>query len=135
MQMIQRAMMNQDLIVAVEHFRTPTAQLADYILPGDAWLERNCLSDAFGWTAFYRSSQKVVEPLGECRGVYHFWRELAIRMGLGEQFPWATNEDVLDHRLQRMGMTFETFAEKHSYHLHKPRYRKYEQTGFDPLPY
>ena len=154
MQLIQRAMMNQDLIVAVEHFRTPTAQLADYILPGDAWLERNCLSDAFGWTAIYRPSQKVVEPPGECRGVYHFWHELAIRMGLGEQFPWATNEDVLDHRLQRMGMTFETFAEKHSYHLHKPRYRKYEQTGFatpsgrvelrsiilgelgfDPLPY
>jgi anaerobic selenocysteine-containing dehydrogenase len=130
MQLIQRALLNQDLIVAVEHFRTPTAQLADYILPGDAWLERNCISDAFGWTAIYRPSQKVVEPPGECRSVYDFWRELALRVGLAEHFPWATNEEVLDHRLQRLGVDFATFAEKHPYHSNKLEYRKYETTGF-----
>lgn len=154
MQLIHRALMNQDLIVAVEHFRTPTAQLADYILPGDAWLERNCLSDAFGWTAIYRPSQKVVEPPGQCRSVYDFWRELAVRLGLAEHFPWRTNEEVLDYRLQRLGMDYTTFAEKHPYHLNKPEFRKYEQSGFatpsgkvelkssilgdlgfDPLPY
>ncbi|MGF6598367.1 anaerobic selenocysteine-containing dehydrogenase [Paraburkholderia sp. GAS448] len=32
--------MNQDLIVVHAHVKTPTAQLADYILPGDSWLER-----------------------------------------------------------------------------------------------
>ena len=31
---------NQDLLVAYEHMLTPTAQLADYVLPGDSWLER-----------------------------------------------------------------------------------------------
>lgn len=154
MQLIHRALMNQDLVVAVEHFRTPTAQLADYILPGDAWLERNCLSDAFGWTAIYRPSQKVVEPPGECRSVYDFWRALALRMGMAEHFPWPTHEAVLDHRLQRLGMNFATFADRHPYHFHKPEFRKYERTGFatpsgkvelrssiladlgfDPLPY
>lgn len=154
MQLIHRALSNQDLIVAVEHFRTPTAQLADYILPGDAWLERSCLSDGFGWTAIYRPSQKVVEPPGECRSVYDFWRELAVRFGMAEHFPWKTNEEVLDHRLQRLGMDFATFAEKHPYHMNKLEFRKYETTGFatpsglvelrssvledlgfDPLPY
>lgn len=154
MQLIQRALMNQELIVAMEHFRTPTAQLADYILPGDAWPERNCLSDAFGWTSIYRPSQKVVEPPGECRGVYDFWRDLAVRMGLGEHFPWPTNEAVLDHRLQRLDMDFATFADQHPYHMNKLTYLKYEATGFatpsgkvelssgilsdlgfDPLPY
>ncbi|WP_204117345.1 molybdopterin-dependent oxidoreductase [Paraburkholderia sp. C35] len=116
MQLIERALLNQDLVVAVEHFRTPTAQLADYILPGDAWLERNALADGFGWTAIYRPSQKVVEPPGECRGVYDFWRGLAIRMGLGQHFPWPTNEALLDARVERLGVSFEAFAEEHAYH-------------------
>ncbi|MDO9403015.1 MAG: molybdopterin-dependent oxidoreductase [Polaromonas sp.] len=154
MQLIHQAMVNQDLVVAVEHFRTPTAQLADYILPGDAWPERNCLSDAFGWTSIYRPSQKVVEPAGECRSVFDFWRDLAVRMGFEAEFPWASNEEVLDYRLQRLGMNFAEFSEKHPYHTNKLEYRKYEATGFatpsgkvelessvladlgfDPLPY
>lgn len=154
MQLIHRALMNQDLVVAFEQFRTPTAQLADYILPGDAWLERNCLSDGFGWTAIYRPSQKVVEPPGECRGAFDFWRDLACRMGFESHFPWPTNEALLDHRLARLGLSFDEFADKHPYHMRALAYRKYEQTGFatpsgkvelhssvladlglDPLPY
>lgn len=154
MQIIEKAIRNQDLVVAVEHFRTPTAQLADYILPGDAWLERNALSDSFGWTAIYRPSQKAVDPPGECRGVYDFWHDLAHQMGLGEHFPWATNEELLDYRLNTLGMSFDAFAEKHPYHMVKPAFKKYETTGFatpsglvelysstledlgfDPLPY
>lgn len=154
MQLIHRAMMNQDLVVAFEHMRTPTAQLADYILPGDAWLERPSLSDGFGWTAIYRPSQQAVSPPGECRSVYDFWRGLALRMGLGAHFPWPSVEAVLDHRVAKLGMTFAEFAEKHPYHMPAPEFRKYERTGFatpsgkvelqssilealgyDPLPY
>jgi anaerobic selenocysteine-containing dehydrogenase len=154
MQLIERALKNQDLVVALEHFRTPTAQLADYILPGDAWLERNCLSDGFGWTSIYRPSQKVVEPPGECRGAFDFWRGLAVRMGMEEHFPWPTHETLLDHRLARLGMSFDEFAQKHPYHMRPLEFRKYERTGFatpsgkvelrsglledlgfDPLPY
>ena len=40
MQRIHAGILNQDLVVAVEHLKTPTAQLADFILPGDAWTER-----------------------------------------------------------------------------------------------
>lgn len=154
MQLIERGIKNQDLVVSIEHFKTPTAQLADYILPGDSWLERNCLSDSFGWTAIYRPSQKTVEPPGECRTVYDFWRSLAIRMGLEEHFPWKTNEEVLDYRVARLGMSFSKFAEMHPFHMPNLTYRKYEETGFatpsgkvelessvlkdlgfDPLPY
>ncbi len=40
MQLVYRAMMNQELIVAHEYRMTPTAQLADYVLLGDSWAER-----------------------------------------------------------------------------------------------
>ena len=130
MQRIHQGLLNQDLVVAVEHLKTPTAQLADFILPGDAWTERACLSDGFGWTAIHRPSQQAVEPAGECRPVYDFWRELAVRFGFAEHFPWETVEEMLDHRVAKLGMTFAQFAERHPFHMGRPGFRKYEQTGF-----
>lgn len=130
MQLIHRAILAQELVVAVEHVRSPTAQLADYILPGDAWLERNALSDSFGWMAVYRTSQQVVSPPGECRSVYDFWHGLAHRMGLGHHFPWPTQDALLDHRVQKLAPDFASFAGDHAYVAPRFQHRKYEQTGF-----
>lgn len=130
MQLIHRAILAQDLVVAFEHFKTPTAQLADYILPGDAWLERNALSDSFGWTSIYRASQKIVEAPGECRPVYDFWHGLAHRMGLGEQFPWQSQEELLDHRVEKLSKNFEQFAGDYAYHSYPQNYKKYRDVGF-----
>ncbi len=154
MRLIYQAMMNQDLVVVHEHMKTPTAQLADYILPGDSWLERPVLFDAFGWSSIIAASEKASEPAGEARSVYDFWRELAIRMGFGEHFPWKTLEELYDYRLAATGMTFETFSRTQKVSAPKPEYRKYEKVGFatpsgkvelyssvleglgfDPLPY
>lgn len=154
MQLIQRALLNQDLLVTFEHMKTPTAALSDYILPGDAWTERKALADGFGWTAICRTSQQATEPPGEARSVYDFWRGLAVRFGLGNHFPWETADAVLDHRVAGLGMDFDSFAREHAAHTDGLRFRKYEKTGFatpsgkvelsssvlaefgfDPLPY
>ncbi len=154
MKLIYEGMLNQDLIVVHEHMLTPTAQLADYVLPGDSWLERPHLHDAWGWTSIIRVSERAMQPPGECRGVYDFWRALAVRMGLAEHFPWQTIEEVYDHRLRKTGLSFEAFQSTYAAHIPKVSYRKYEQTGFatpsgkvelassvlaglgfDPLPY
>ena len=130
MQLIQQAILAQDLVVAVEHFKTPTAQLADYILPSDAWLERNALSDSFGWTSIYRTSQKTVDSPGDCRSVYNFWQGLAIRLGLGKHFPWANQEELLDYRVQKVSPNFEKFASETPIYMQNPEYKKYKSTGF-----
>ncbi|MXX29311.1 MAG: molybdopterin-dependent oxidoreductase, partial [Gammaproteobacteria bacterium] len=44
--LIHKGLMNQELIVAHELFMTPTAMLADYVLPGDAFTERNHIADS-----------------------------------------------------------------------------------------
>jgi len=125
-----RGMMNQDLLVAFEQFRSPSAQLADFILPGDSWLERPALLDGYGWHAIYRFGQKVVEPPGECRSSYDFWKGLAGRMGLGDHFPWASLEDLYDFRLGDIG-GFESVAENAFVHISGPlESKKYEKTGF-----
>lgn len=154
MKLIYDAMMNQDLIVVHEHVKTPTAQMADYILPGDSWLERPLVYDGFHWSSTVSLARAAVEPPGECRSVYEFWRDLAHRMDLGEHFPWLTLEELYDYRLQKTGFTFEELTAKQQFYGHKSVYKKYEKTGFatpsgkvelystvlgdlgfDPLPY
>ena len=154
MHLIYRGMMNQDLIVVHEQFMTPTAQLADYILPGDAWTERPWLHDAWGWVSTIRPSQQAVQPPGECRSTFEFWRLLAGRLGHADQFPWRTLGEFNDYRLKDSGMTFDEFAESHDVMFGPAEFRKYEKVGFatptgkvelystilkdlgfDPLPY
>lgn len=154
MKLIYQGIMNQDLFVVHEHVLTPTAQLADYVLPGDSWLERQHLWDGYGWIPFAQASEKAMEPPGECRDVYNFWRELAVRFGMEQHFPWKTVEEVIDHRLSPMGKTFAEFAATTPFYMPPQEYRKYEKAGFatpsgkvelassvlrdlgfDPLPY
>lgn len=127
---IYKGLMNQDLIVAHEIFMTPTAMLADYILPGDVFSERNHIADSWSWRTGLSLSQKAVEPPENCTSTFQFWRDLAHRMGFGNHFPWNSLEEVLDYRLEPSGMTFEEFESKHFMYAEPPRYKKYEEIGF-----
>lgn len=154
MPLIIKAMMNQDLVVAHEHFMTPTAQLADYVLPGDSWLERPWLTDSFGWMSSYRASEQSMEPPGEAISTFDFWKKLAGAMGRPDIVPWKNLETFYDDRLKGTGMTFQKFVESTEMYFAKPEFRKYLRTGFatpsgkvelassvlkdlgfDPLPY
>ena len=154
MPLILKALLNQDLIVVQEHVMTPTAQLADYVLPGDSWLERPWMFDGYGWLSIYKPSQKSMEPPGECTSTFEFWKRIAGALGRPELVPWPTLEALYDWRLEALGVDFETFAETYEVHADKLEFRKYEKTGFatpsgkvelrssilddlgfDPLPY
>lgn len=154
MKLIIKAMMNQDLIVAHEQFMTPSAQLADYVLPAESWLERPYLMDGAGWMSTVRVSEKSMEPPGECRTTFEFWKLLAGALDRPEVVPWETLEDFYDYRLQKLGMNWEQFSASTDVHFAPPEFRKYRKTGFatptgkvelksaaleemgfDPLPY
>ena len=151
---ILQAMQNQELIVAHEIFMTPTAMLADYVLPGDVFSERNHVADSWSWTTRLSLSQKSVEPGEDISSSYQFWKDLAKRFGFGNRFPWESIEEVLDHRLSRSGRSFADFEETGFMEMQTPEFRKYRKTGFatpsgkvelsssilqdlgfDPLPY
>ncbi len=127
---ILAGMMNQDLIVAHEIFMTPTAMLADYVLPGDVFSERNYVADTWGWTGRLELSQKVVEPPDQASSSFQFWTDLGRRMGFGEHFQWETLEEILDYRLTPMGKTFAEFEADEYFRFHNPDFRKYRKTGF-----
>jgi anaerobic selenocysteine-containing dehydrogenase len=154
MPLILKGMMNQDLIVVHEHHMTPTAQLADYVLPGDSWLERPWLTDTFGWMSAYRPSEQSMEPPGEAKSTWEFWKHIANALDRPELVPWKTLNDFYDDRLKGTGMSFKEFSETNEIYFDKPIFRKYlktgfatpsgkvelkssilEDLGFDPLPY
>jgi anaerobic selenocysteine-containing dehydrogenase len=154
MPLILRALMNQELIVVHEQFMTPTAQLADYVLPADSWLERPWLTDSFGWSSMVRPSQQSMAPPGQCESTFSVWKRLADAIGRSDIVPWNSLEDLYDWRLRATGMGWEEFSRTHEILFGPVEYRKYERTGFatpsgkvelrssiledlglDPLPY
>jgi len=151
---IYKGLMNQDLIVAHEIFMTPTAMLADYVLPGDVFSERNHIADSWSWANRLSLSQKAVEPPVQASSTFRFWSDLACRMGYSKQFPWSSLEDMLDYRLSRSERTFAEFEATTFMEVPAPEYQKYRHSdfatpsgkvelyssilnelGFDPLPY
>jgi thiosulfate reductase/polysulfide reductase chain A len=97
---------NLKLHVVLEHFLTPTAMLADYVLPSASKLERGGLSTLEDFIPFFQAGEKAVEPLGERKPDYQFFRGLAVRLGFGEYFPWETEEELYNYRLKPLGITF-----------------------------
>jgi anaerobic selenocysteine-containing dehydrogenase len=110
---------NLELLVVMDYYMTPTAELADYVLPAACTLERSDFPDY----------QKAIEPLFERRDDYQFWRELGIRVGQKKYWPWKTVEEVCDYRLKPLGFTFEEMLKRGGL-KGASEYQKYKSKGF-----
>ena len=89
---------------------TPTALLADYVLPIASKLEKPMCATHEDFAPNIACSEAAVEPLGERHGDYFVWKGLAERLGFGEYFPWQTEEELADERLAPLGLTFQEVA-------------------------
>lgn len=119
-----------DLLFVAEYFMTPTAQLADYVLPAAMWSERDDCVD-HGCTSATCARQKATEPLGEC------WHNMKMTIELVKKIPWA-NRDVVpwnsveefnDALLTDAGLSFDELKSI-GYHVRPMKYKKYEKNGF-----
>lgn len=70
-----------DTIVVNEPYWTPTAKLADIVLPVTTPLERNDISSSGGEDLIVAMG-KVMEPLGEARNDFDIFNALSMRMGV-----------------------------------------------------
>lgn len=146
---IVKGFLNQDLVVVFEHFMTPTAQLADYVLPGDMWTERDVLGSPFDVGPLVRTSQGFASPRGECKSWFDVVKGLAQRLGYEEAFPWKSSHELYDYRLAPLRMTWDEAQTEPVYRC-KPvamgrfltpsgkvelKSSVFEVLGYDPLPY
>jgi len=125
---IERALReHMEYTVVSDLFMTPTAQLADLVLPAAHWLEQDDL--VYMHKIWCVLARKKLAQVGETRDDRDVIFEVAHRLGLREAFPWADRNAYLDWLLAERGMTFAEFKEKDIV-IAEMRYRKYASEGF-----
>jgi len=110
---VEKALKQLDLLVNLDFFLTPTAELADYLIPPATWLEREDVVDAFGYYGYVCPRPKVIEPVGECRDEDQLAFDLLKKMGLKFPLPGVeSNRDLLNYQLKDTGIDFTEFCKK-----------------------
>ena len=106
---VRDALKSLDLLVVSEIFESPTAHLADYILPLTTHLESNAITEYSGLDLI-SARLRAIEPRGEAREEGEPVIEILKRMGYGDKMPVSSYRELLDFRLEPMGLTFDEFA-------------------------
>jgi anaerobic selenocysteine-containing dehydrogenase len=113
---------------------TPTAELADLVLPAAHWLETEIsvrAAQSMGPTrdSYVLATRKVIDPVGECWDDRKIVLELAKKMGINT--PWKDIDEFNDWMVEETGTTFKDIQAKRSQQLSFPiHYKKYESEGF-----
>ena len=105
----QRALRELEFHVHVDMFMNPTAESADIVLPASMPWERDALKIGFEITqAAVETIQfrpQMVPTLGECKADYQIAAELAVRLGLANQFFGGDIRAGWNYQLAPLGVT------------------------------
>ena len=124
---VYQALEKVEFMAVSDFFLTPTAELADIVLPAATWLEMDYIGDFWKRHGRLLPRRKVVQ-IGECRSDHEMLNDLAHRIGQGE-FWWETFEGGLDYILKPMGLTWQEFK-KMDCIRGEVKYQKYKEAGF-----
>ncbi|MCP4074329.1 MAG: molybdopterin-dependent oxidoreductase [Hyphomicrobiales bacterium] len=125
---VYESLMKLDFMVCADLFMTPTAELADIILPAAAWPELDQIAGLPTRAANVVLAQQKVVQIGECKSDEEIFVELARRMNL--DCCREPVEDVLDEQLEAgIGMKFSDLK-KIGFFKIPFRYQKFRENGF-----
>jgi anaerobic selenocysteine-containing dehydrogenase len=154
----RQALEKLDLLVVIDPFWSDTAEVADVVLPACTFLEKTTIGGyPYGLmhgTAYVILRKKVIEPLDEAWPDTKIFCELGRSMGLGEYFPWQSEEEIVDYFLKTSPVTLKDlqknpsgmffgrkdygFYEKIGFATPSKKIELYSETlekaGYDPLP-
>ncbi len=127
---VYESLIKLDFMVCADLFMTPTAELADIVLPAASWPELNQLAGLPTIAANVVLAQQKAVRIGECKSDEEIFVELARRMKL--PVGTETVEDVLDAQLAAgtLGITFDELKRRGFVKL-PFKYRKFENGGFN----
>jgi len=138
-----------EFLVVNEIFMSPTAAIADLVLPAAWGMEHDELGYWPGWQKQLRAHPKLVDTPGEAWPDTKIINEVAKKLGLKDFF-WDDDEEALDEMLSPSGLKYKEFVEKkrqllptHEYKQHQYNTEsgkieiyseKLERLGFPPYP-
>jgi thiosulfate reductase/polysulfide reductase chain A len=132
---IDEALRKIILLVVQDLYMTPTTELADYLTPAAPDDIENCRLYTGGpCTGRLErhsplSGDRAVDPPGEARSDFEFFRELGVR--LGQNWPWETDEAYYDWQLKPLAFAcFREFHEGVQRDVPQPKYKKCVDKGF-----
>lgn len=131
--MVIEALKSLELLVVCTDTMSPTAELADFVLPRAHPFEIDRIVVS-GYGQWVMAAQRAVEPRGESWDDIKMFHELTkrlVRKGYLEEgfIPWEDIHAFNDCRLEGMGLTFEELQRKGVFRV-PVTYRKYETEGF-----
>ena len=100
------ALANLDFLVVADLFMTPSAMLADIVLPVSTYLEFDSVEQP--WTFPVAAVQQKVARVGESWPDGKILNELTKKLGFHD-YAWADMQEPLNRILQTAGITFEEF--------------------------
>jgi anaerobic selenocysteine-containing dehydrogenase len=124
---VYRALEQVEFMAVSDFFMTPTAELADIVLPAATWLEMDYIGDFWKRHGYILPRRKVIQ-VGECRSDHEMLNDLAHRIGQGEHW-WDSFRGGLDHILEPLGITWQEFKQM-DYVRGEVKYKKYREKGF-----
>jgi len=152
---IEQAFEKLDLLVACDIFMTDTARMADVVLPGATFMEKEDLRDYrnLGLPLFVKQN-RAIEPIGNAKEDWTIVAGIAERMGYGDYFPWKTTEELFLYLLEPSGVTLDELRQKpggiyygekvsqryleEGFHTPSKKVELYssllEEFGYEPLP-
>lgn len=105
------ALMGLDLIVVLDYYLTPTASIADYVLPAAGAVERSLFQAHGGVANMAYGGPKATDPYYERKSDYEVFRLLGCALGQEESWPDETFEDAIARTLAPTGMDWDTYCE------------------------
>lgn len=122
-----KAFVGLEFLVVADLFLTPTAALADIVLPSASYLEFDNIVNP-PYYPIAQVQQKVAE-LDECWPDFRILNKLAQKTEMGEYF-WDNEKDFLDLILRPASITFDDFREQGSM-AGKIAHHHYKKNGFN----
>jgi len=152
-----KAIQNLDLMVTIDTMPMDIINYSDVVLPECTYMERydNINVGKFKGEAEISLRQPTVEPMWESKPSWWMTKELGIKLGLAEFFPWKDGEEYLAKRcevgeidfaqLKRDGVIIKKGGNPYITADSQPEFgtpsgkielysKQLEEKGFDPVP-
>ena len=130
---VYRALMGLELIVVLDYYITPSAAVADYVLPCAGAIERPIFQIHGGVANTGYGGPAAVEPYYERKTDYDIFRELGLRLGQGQHWPDETLADAFATQLAPTGWSWQDYCAIGIYHV-PPAPEKHAMLRADGTP-
>jgi anaerobic selenocysteine-containing dehydrogenase len=127
---VTRAFEKLDLLLVVDIFMTETAKLADIVLPGTTFLERQDIRGHVSHLTVV--ANRVIKPVGNSKEDWEIWAELGRRMGYADYFPWEDSDELFKYWLEPSDISLDQLKQNPGgVHYAERKFQKYLKNGFN----